>query len=237
MNDAHEELLRQADEVVAEAGEQSDVIAAAAIRAVIAKLEGIEDSEHSPRLSYAIGYCWYNIPGVLPERTEKAERWLRKSLLLDQTEQFPRLYLGHLYFDEERFAEARKAFRAIPDGYFSARGQTWRDVKAAELLLCCDIYLDPLSVTEEAIASVLKRYRECGADDAPVPIELARALCAALDAAGGSPSLRDGSNEFIRVVADLGFQKALAEEISAIKARLDNTNPHPGVRQAKPRRR
>ena len=170
-----EDIFIRAEEAAFLASDDGSDEAHRHLMSIILELEAAFANDPSARISYAIGYCWYNASDV-PERVHQAEIWLRRALEIDPTEQYARLYLGHLLFDEKSYQDARRLFAAIPSGHFTSLGQYWRDLKVREILVACDIYLSPESVGLDALWQIMNDYEKEPNDNTAVPVELIRSV-------------------------------------------------------------
>lgn len=173
-----EVLLASVDGAVAAASEQSFQNGFCSLGELVAKLEGfVEQYPEDTELSYAIGLCWYNMPGTFKGRSAtQARHWLERTLAIDPLHHYARLYLGHVLFDTGAYLEAVHAFGHIPQGYFGRFGQRWRDLKLLELVLSARLRIDPTSVTQEDFKDFTDAYTAEAEEDRPMPVELVQSV-------------------------------------------------------------
>ena len=127
-------------------------------------------------LAYALGYAWYLMPEHTEERRALTHQHLTEALRLEPNHLYARLYLAHHYFDIDQFALALPLLVEFDAKEFSALGQEWRDVKVAELILCCLLGLRDESRLAGAVGELLSRCSGVDSADIPLPAELTKSL-------------------------------------------------------------
>lgn len=127
-------------------------------------------------LAYALGYAWYLMPENTEERRVQTQQHLTEALRLQPNHLYARLYLAHHYFDTNQFALALPLLVAFDAREFSALGQGWRDVKVAELILCCLLELGDEGRLVSAVGELLTRCSRVDGADVPLPAELTKSL-------------------------------------------------------------
>jgi tetratricopeptide (TPR) repeat protein len=106
----------------------------------------------------------------------QVEQCLNQALHLDENHQFARLYLGHYYYDTERFDQALSEFKKVDESYFSSINQIWRVPKLRELILCCKLNLNSSDIDIHMLISLIEEYDHTPSEDAPIPLEIAITL-------------------------------------------------------------
>ena len=91
--------------------------------------------------AYLLGYVQYQLGSSSQGATSQAARLFRSALEIEPGHAYAQLYLAHIAYDEESFAEALSCFSALEPTVFSRNGQPWRDVKRQELRICCLLHL------------------------------------------------------------------------------------------------
>jgi hypothetical protein len=126
-------------------------------------------------LHHMMGLCWYWDNQDSKEGKPFAEQSFKSALELEPANQYANLYLGHVYFDTARYAEALRLFSKLDAGYFEEVSQRWRNLKNAELILCCRMYLNLEDVKPSEVEEMCLMYESVYQEDSsepPVPIEI-----------------------------------------------------------------
>ena len=126
--------------------------------------------------SYALGYAWYLMPDDTKEREVETLRHLTEAVHLQPKHSYARLYLAHFYFDTSKYALALPTLTDFNTDEFTAHGQDWRDVKVAELILCCVLELRDEARIAGAVQELLVRANRVDASAIPAPAELRKVL-------------------------------------------------------------
>lgn len=133
----------------------------------------LEDgAERSAKICFALGYAWYLLPEDSQIRHEQVLRNLGEALRQQPENPYARLYLAHHYFDLGQFALALPILQEFRPDFFEGFGQGWRDVKIAEMALCCILEMHETAKVEAAMADFLERTRRLNGKDLPEPREL-----------------------------------------------------------------
>jgi len=123
--------------------------------ASVAEAEREEAQEAGSEALYQLGELDRMLDWATPPLTPAVKRWI-----------------GFALFDLERYDEALPYFtRALKELDF----QAWARTKVNELVLCCRIHVEPGTLNLDHFAALHAEY-ESLAEDAPVPVELHRAL-------------------------------------------------------------
>lgn len=125
---------------------------------------------------YALGYAWYLLPTGTGGRQERISANLEEALRKDPGHAYARLYLAHHNFDDGNFAKALPLLDSLSPTAFEERGQAWRDVKVAELVVCCLIELKATERLGLAIQILLERATSVEPDYLPLASELTGTL-------------------------------------------------------------
>jgi hypothetical protein len=128
--------------------------------------------EVSAKVSFARGYAWYLMPEDSQQRHEQVLRHLGDAIRQQPEHPYARLYLAHHYFDLGQHALALPILREFAPSYFAGFGQAWRDVKIAELIVCCVIEVRDDTRVGAAMKDLLQRANRVGEVDLPEPREL-----------------------------------------------------------------
>jgi tetratricopeptide (TPR) repeat protein len=139
-----------------------------------------EAGETSAEAAYALGYAWYLMLDETEARRVEVLKHLGEALRLQPTHLYARLYLAHTHFDAARFDLALPILLGFDACDFSNRGQAWRDVKVAELALCCLLELHDDARLASAVQELLTRASRVDEGDLPVSRELTKTLQAFL---------------------------------------------------------
>lgn len=107
---------------------------------------------------YLLGLIWYSFSSDSEERSENCEKALKKSIEIRPDYNWSNMYLGHLYFDEQKFEIALSQFNKLNAEHFDAVDLHWRVLKYEELILCCRLYL---SFGEVKFNEVEKYAKSC----------------------------------------------------------------------------
>ena len=129
-------------------------------------------AEVSAKVSFARGYAWYLMPEDSQQRHEQVLRHLGEAIRQQPQHPFARLYLAHHYFDLAQYALALPILREFSPTFFAGHGQPWRDVKIAEMIVCCVIEVRDESTIGAAMKDLLQRANSVEAADLPEPREL-----------------------------------------------------------------
>jgi hypothetical protein len=130
--------------------------------------------EHA-NLHHMIGLLWYHDPANSEERNQSIEQCFKSAINIESEHQYANLYLGHFYFDTARYAEALSLFTKVDADYFVELDQSWRNLKNAELILCCRMYLNLENIKLSEVEAVCLMYENAGQEDytgSPTPQEI-----------------------------------------------------------------
>lgn len=133
--------------------------------------------EDSAKVSFARGYAWYLMPEDSQLRHEQVLRNLGEAIRQQPQHPFARLYLAHHYFDLGQYVLALPILREFTPEFFSGYGQAWRDVKVAEMVLCCVIEVRDENTVGPAMKDLLQRANRVGPEDLPELRELTAMVC------------------------------------------------------------
>lgn len=197
--------------------------ATATIMELIEALQSHPDLESSDDACFALGYCWYSLPGNNPDHNDNAEKWLRKAVSLDVDHHDARLLLGHHLYDQDCFRAAKEQFMAIPAWHFSREGQKWRDLKIRELVVCCDIYRYPDSLSMALIGPVFQDYLQGTVADAE-PQELIEAIAWTTYGVNLTPAMLRAYKACLDLLARLELEKKFAAEVKLLREALAKAN-------------
>ncbi|MDR2260168.1 MAG: hypothetical protein LBE06_04380 [Azoarcus sp.] len=145
-----------------------------ALRAAIGLLA--EMDAPSADVSYALGYAWYLMPDETEERRRQVFRHLDAALQKMPEHLYARMYLAHHYFDTSQYAFALPILQGFGPEDFAAKGQEWRDVKVAELILVCLLELHDDIRIPSAVQYLFECVNRADVSDVPMATELATAL-------------------------------------------------------------
>jgi tetratricopeptide (TPR) repeat protein len=121
----------------------------------VAEVEREDAQDVGAKTLYYLGELDRVLAWAMPPLTSAVKRWI-----------------GFTLFDLERYDEALPYFtRALKELDF----QAWARTKVNELVLCCRIHVEPGTLNLDHFAALHAEY-ESLAEDAPVPVELHRAL-------------------------------------------------------------
>ena len=124
---------------------------------------------HASFISYCLGYSWFWLIDILDEAPIEAEKWLLESIRLKpEHNSNARYYLGFLYFDNEKYTEAKKVIEKIAAGVFEKIGQTWRDVNVRSLKVCTDAIIGSPDFGE--LNAVCEIYKHDNASEFDLPV-------------------------------------------------------------------
>lgn len=130
----------------------------------------------SAETQYALGYAWYLQPVETDLRDQNILKHLKMAIYLDPAHRYARLYMAHNYFDKKEFADALQILLKFESNEFSEIGQSWRDVKIAELILCCKLRLVDVEGLSSCIDQLCTSLTYLEPDMNPSPSELASTL-------------------------------------------------------------
>lgn len=126
-------------------------------------------------LHHLMGLCWYQDDQDTKNGMPLAEQSFKAALEIEPEHQYANLYLGHVYFDTRRYEQALNLFAKADANYFNERMQLWRNLKNAELILCCRMYLNQDEVTFsdfEVLCALYECTNQIDSTDVPVPQEI-----------------------------------------------------------------
>lgn len=158
--------------------------------------------------------AWYELPECSTRRSKMIRFCEAQALEIDPTHQFARQYLAYQQFDEGFYEDALKSLELLTPEYFEELGQHWRVLKNRELVLAARLHLQ-LDVSLDDIQSLLKDYVSASdVDDDAVPLELANALVASVEA--GETVDSRVLEQFRLTVNQLGFHDALHQQLDRL---------------------
>ena len=137
-----------------------------ALLQALEELDKVRVSKRDAEWHHLRGYCYYEM-----EDPEEAGPEFRRALELQSDHPWANLYLGHVLFDEDEYAQALVHFLRTDEGLFRKLGQVWRVLKNQELVLCCQIYTQPRLPALAGLDRLIELYASRPLD-APVPLEI-----------------------------------------------------------------
>jgi len=181
---------------------QSRLLAEA--RSVLHK--ALDGDPNNPSLHHMLGMCWYDEPEWSDKIRQAIEFHFKTAKQLAQSAHFPSLYLGHFYFDEGRYAEALPLFQQVDENYFEDIGQRFRILKNRELILCCQLYLNPGDIADSELEAICMAYENADEEDRPAPLEIA--ICIATLTNISQEKKRAMARIIIELIQSLGYENA-----------------------------
>ena len=182
--------------------------------------ELVEGRRADPEFNYLAGYINYRTPDKSLDIWKRAEHFLRQAVALSPDHQFAIYYLGCLLFDLKRYCESREMMLRIRVDTFKGLNQKWRIAKAYELVICCDLYLNPESVSGEHFEGLLSLYRDIGDPViAPTPSELGACLSFLIQSRASQDTLlRFAVTAFLQLVKHIGLEDMMTERWPLVAA-------------------
>ncbi|MDR0716054.1 MAG: hypothetical protein LBF50_01385 [Azoarcus sp.] len=124
----------------------------ACLRKAIGILNG---KKRTPEEEYLLGYAWYHLPNNIEgieERDQIVEIQLKKALEFGKRNAnylYAKELLGCQYYDIGQYDAALSLFSTFENDTFSKHyDQKWKDIKIAELKLCCILRLGRIAEIE-----------------------------------------------------------------------------------------
>ncbi len=128
-------------------------------------------------LAFAIGYCWFHMPGHDPGDFCKAKEWFLRAVELESGHIFASFYLGCLFFEYQLWSESEHWLGSIPGDWFEVRDLAWRERKREEMLVCIRLMTDPEEVTGEHVQRLMAiHYDPPSVAVWPLPCELVETI-------------------------------------------------------------
>jgi len=176
----------------------------------------------SADVAYRLGLAWYDRPGETTARSRAVRAALYRALRLEPQHQSARLYLGHIEFDEGRYAEALRWFTTCDEQYFTdVMGQRWRACKTDELILCCQLRLGAIDDLLIDLRQLVDAYlaMDPSKDLSAVPIELFRTMCEEAETGRlTGPQLAAALPELRRLAVGLDDVDLLGPQLARLEA-------------------
>ena len=155
------------------------------LASLIEELSNEASKGSDPNIFYLLGYAWYSYPEDTDQRDAGVVKNLKRAIELDENHSFSNLYLGHYYFDVQKYVEAIRFFEKLDSNFFCQIDQEWRNLKNQELILCCKIYILGCDFTDKEFKRELVHFIEYYISiyeiEIPFTLELFRALSACLN--------------------------------------------------------
>lgn len=124
-------------------------------------------------LAYAIGYCWFHMPGHDQGDFDHAKEWLLRAVEMDPDHRFAAYYLGCLFFEYQLWNESERWLKSIPVDWFESRDFAWRERKREEMLICINLMTNAARVSAEDIQKVMAIHHDDPSVEVwPLPSEL-----------------------------------------------------------------
>jgi tetratricopeptide (TPR) repeat protein len=140
--------------------------------------------------NYLAGYIYARAPQKTEETLNQAESLLRRALELNSNHHLARYCLGTTFFNQKKYSQALQELNELPDDASVFEGQWWRVVKAFELRLCCEFYLESGGLQMEKTERLYELYMSFKEPRmAPVPTELADCIVFLLRQRPGTPAV------------------------------------------------
>ena len=141
-----------------------------ALQSALQELDKVRLGKRDADWHHCRGFCYYEL-----DEADLAEPEFRQALQAKPDHALANLYLGHVLFDREEYAEALVHFLRLNEPWFQDFGQPWRILKNRELVLCCQLYTQPRMPPILAMEQLVDLY---GNDplSAPLPLEMVRCL-------------------------------------------------------------
>jgi tetratricopeptide (TPR) repeat protein len=166
-------------------------------------------------LHHLMGLCWYRDNQDTVNAMLLAEQSFKSVLELESEHQYAKLYLGHVYFDTQRYEQALNLFAKVDADYFNERMQLWRNLKNAELILCCRMYLNLDEVILSDVEDLCALYETANSldrTDVPVPQEILACIAKLFE--NHSSKLQPIAYRAMEMVRRISFENAKSLEKS-----------------------
>ncbi|MEZ4438903.1 MAG: hypothetical protein R3B72_07430 [Polyangiaceae bacterium] len=176
--------------------------------------ELIERRPNDPDLLYALGYVGYCHPATQhdPERVAEVVSALKKTIALEPRYALAQLYLGHLAFDRRDFPSAAHWLRSAKEpGSLDA----FQDLKASELLLCCQMFTSGLGASVMALDSFARESMAAAAIDA-FPMQLVKTVEYLMPCHPSPAAAIQVGERVLSLLADLERVGVFQEQVKAI---------------------
>jgi tetratricopeptide (TPR) repeat protein len=156
----------------------------------------LNDKKRTPDEEYLLGYAWYNLPDNTTDVTERhffVEKHLKNTLRAGKNcanYLYAKELLGCQYYDVGQYEAALSIFLTFEKDAFTRHfNQGWRDVKLADLKLCCSLRLNRTNEIESRVKALFDVFRivfdnkqddNISSSDLALPTELIQTLKAIL---------------------------------------------------------
>jgi len=192
--------------------------------ALVREVEEIAASRpDDAEFNHLAGLCWYQHPETSDERSRLARSYLERAVQLNPDHQFARLFLAHHHFDEKRYLESLDCLLAVDYDYFTNRDQSWRNLKADELKLTCELYLSsgdtPLADAKrlaDQVERLADRYSDAAPENCAVPTEIVWCVVDLIKGRPRSDSLVRITKTIMRLVENLEYVIPLQTEYNSL---------------------
>jgi len=173
--------------------EENDFSANELIREAIDLLSNKNKSSDKDAFDYyVLGYAWYLLRIESDERCYNVENNFKLSIEKNTENNWPKLYLGHYYFDIGEYENALAFFSSVKGDEFLEFDQVWRLLKLKELIICCKLYLNNMDFCIDEYVSL---YEKEDAVNRPEIHELKSCFMVVADSLG--KSVREKISNFI----------------------------------------
>ncbi|MDR2166020.1 MAG: hypothetical protein LBO79_10495 [Zoogloeaceae bacterium] len=156
----------------------------------------LNNKKRTPDEEYFLGYAWYHLPDNAVDSVERnriVEEQLKKTVGYGEgcaNYMYAKELLGCQYYDVGQYEAALSIFLTFEkDAFMKNFNQGWRDVKLAELKLCCSLRLNRIHEIESRVEALFdifcivlgnKQDDNVFSSDLALPAELIQTLEAIL---------------------------------------------------------
>ncbi len=135
-----------------------------ALEKILAELDDISEDKRNDEYFYLKGFINYNKD---PSDIYQAKNFYQKALEINPDESYARLYYGHCLYDLGDYKEAEYNFSIVEKEGFSEIVRELLQMKAEEMIVCCQIKISGLDETNlsKAKAFVNKYFKVDYYDD------------------------------------------------------------------------
>ncbi len=180
---------------------------------------------HDSNYYYVLGYIRYN----KGDSFENVEFLYRKSLELDNQNEFCKYYYGFLLYDHKSYQKSISIFESIDFNFFTSIDQEWRKLKIEELIICSILYLYKqdiyMNIDNKFIEWLIdfKKLVKKGGEYFNFPTDLIKALNDFLENKKDiiSPNFNYFLGEFSKLMRDLNLTSKYEKEYMRI---IDSLN-------------